>query len=210
MYGRIVEDWLHVLALPIIIPHPSRHPMPHAMPNAMPHVLELWLVRHGESTFNAEGRFAGWSDPPLTPAGETMARELFPRLAGIQFDGIWCSDRIRAKETARLAGFEQVPTDVRLREIHFGDLEGRTFLEMGEEWRARLRSFADFSAPGGESTPDVQRRAEDFLAGLAIGRHLIFSHGGWIRTLMAACGDDRFPDKAELVKLDWSNRRIIP
>jgi probable phosphoglycerate mutase len=176
----------------------------------MPHVLELWLVRHGESTFNAEGRYAGWSDPPLTPAGEAMARDLFPRLAGVQFDGIWRSDRTRAKETARLAGFEQVPADVRLREIHFGDLEGRTFLEMGEEWRARLRSFADFSAPGGESTPDVQRRAEDFLAGLANGRHLIFSHGGWIRTLMAACGDDRFPDKAELVKLDWSHRRIIP
>lgn len=176
----------------------------------MPNVLELWLVRHGESTFNAEGRYAGWSDPPLTPAGEAMAQALFPRLAGIQFDGIWRSDRIRAQETARLAGFHCVPADVRLREIHFGDLEGRTFLEMGEEWRQRLYSFADFAAPGGESTVALQRRAEDFLADLPVGRHLIFSHGGWIRSLMSACGCDRFPDKAELVKLDWSNRRIIP
>jgi len=134
----------------------------------MPHVLELWLVRHGESTFNAEGRFAGWSDPPLTPAGEAMARALLPRLADIPFDGIWRSDRIRAKETARLAGFSRVPADARLREIHFGDLEGKTFLETGEEWRARLRSFADFAAPGGESTVDVQRRAEAFLAGFAL------------------------------------------
>ena len=175
----------------------------------MPHVLELWLVRHGESTFNAEGRYAGWSDPPLTPAGEAMAQALSPRLAGIQFDGIWRSDRIRAQETARLAGFGHALADVRLREINFGDLEGKTFLEMGEAWRERLRSFADFVAPGGESMVEVKRRAEDFLAGLAIGRHLIFSHGGWIRGLMAACGDDRFPDKAELVKLDWSNRRSI-
>jgi len=180
------------------------------MPHATRPPLELWLVRHGESTFNAEGRYAGWSDPPLTPAGEAMAQALFPRLAGVQFDGIWCSDRIRAQETARLAGFECVPADARLREIHFGDLEGKTFLEMGEEWRERLRSFADFVAPNGESTADVRRRAEDFLANLAGGRHLIFSHGGWIRCLMAACGSDRFPDKAELVRIDWSNRQLIP
>ena len=187
---------------------PELHPASFA---PMPHdVLELWLVRHGESTFNAEGRYAGWSDPPLTPAGEAMAQALLPCLAGIHFDGIWSSDRIRAQETARLAGFQSVPVDVRLREIDFGDLEGKTFLEMGEKWRERLRSFAEFVAPGGESTADVRRRAEDFLAGLAVGRYLLFSHGGWIRCLMAACGCDRFPEKAELVKLDWSNRRIIP
>ena len=172
--------------------------------------LELWLVRHGESTFNAEGRYAGWSDPLLTPAGEAMAQALSSRLASIPFDGIWRSDLSRAQETARLAGFGAALADVRLREIHFGVLEGKTFFEMGEEWRERLRSFADFVAPGGESTAEVQRRAEDFLAGLANGRHLIFSHGGWIRCLMAACGCDRFPDKAELVKIDWSNRQLIP
>jgi hypothetical protein len=65
MNGRIAEDSAHVLALPNIIPHPSHQPMPYPMP----HVLELWLVRHGESTFNAEGRFAGWSDPPAHASG---------------------------------------------------------------------------------------------------------------------------------------------
>jgi probable phosphoglycerate mutase len=176
----------------------------------MPAIIELWLVRHGESTFNAEGRFAGWADPPLTPAGEAMAQALAPRLAGVQFSGIWSSDRIRAQETARLAGFESVRPDERLREIHFGHLEGKTYLEMGEEWRTRLQSFADFAAPGGESMPDLQRRAENFLTELSVGSYLLFSHGGWIRSLMAACGCDRFPDKAELVKLDWSNRKMIP
>jgi len=147
---------------------------------------------------------------PLTPAGEAMARALLPRLAGIQFDGIWCSDLIRARETARLAGFPGIPADARLREINFGDLEGKIFLEVSEQWQQKLRSFSDFAAPGGESTADLRRRAEDFLAGLTSGRHLLFSHGGWIRVLMTACGCDRFPDKAELVKLDWSNRRLIP
>jgi probable phosphoglycerate mutase len=173
-------------------------------------ILELWLIRHGESTFNAEGRYAGWSDPPLTSAGEAMAQALLPQLAGIHFDGIWRSDQIRTQETARLAGFPSARVDERLREIYFGQLEGKTHREMGEEWRVRLQSFADFVAPLGESTADVRRRAECFLAGLAMGRHLIFSHGGWIRTIMAESGCDRFPDKAELVKIDWSNRRLIP
>jgi probable phosphoglycerate mutase len=176
----------------------------------MSNSLELWLVRHGESTFNAEGRYAGWSDPPLTPAGEAMARELESRLAGIAFDGIWRSDLIRTRETARLAGFPEVAVDIRLREIHFGDMEGKTFLEMGEEWRDRLRSFAEFVAPNGESTVEVQSRAHAFLGQLVPGRHLIFSHGGWIRILMAACGADRFPDKAELVRIDWGRRAVIP
>jgi probable phosphoglycerate mutase len=175
----------------------------------MTHSLELWLVRHGESIFNAEGRYAGWSDPPLTLAGEAMARALIPRLAGIYFDGIWRSDLIRTRETARLAGFPNVPADARLREIHFGDLEGRIFLEMGDEWRSRLRSFDDFVAPNGESAAELRRRAEAFVASLASGRYLIFSHGGWIRSLMATCGADRFPDKAELVKIDWLRREIL-
>jgi len=172
-------------------------------------ILELWLVRHGESTFNAEGRYAGWSDPPLTAAGEIMARELVPRLVGIQFDGIWRSDMTRTRETARLAGFPEVPTDIRLREIHFGDLEGKTYEEAGEEWREKLRSFADFQAPNGESTADLLRRAEAFLDDLRPGRHLVFSHGGWIRSLMSRCGSDRFPDKAELVRIAWPDRRIL-
>jgi probable phosphoglycerate mutase len=175
----------------------------------MSNSLELWLVRHGESTFNAEGRFAGWSNPPLTLAGEAMARALVSRLAGIPFDGVWRSDLLRARETARLAGFPDAPVDVRLREINFGDLEGRTYLEMGEEWQSRLQSFANFVAPKGESTAEVRGRAEAFVGELAPGRHLIFSHGGWIRTLMAACGADRFPDKAELVRLDWGRRVVL-
>ena len=138
-----------------------------------------------------------------------MAFELAPKFAKVRFAGIWRSDRTRTRETARLAGFPDVPTDVRLRELHFGDLEGKTYEEVGEEWREKLRNFADFQAPNGESTADLYRRAESFLAELVLGRHLIFTHGGWIRSLMAQCGSDRFPDKAELVKIDWPNRRIL-
>lgn len=171
--------------------------------------VELWLVRHGESTFNAEGRYAGWSDPSLTEAGEAMARALRLRLSGVAFDGIWRSDRIRTRETAHLAGYPAARVDERLRELDFGELEGLTYFEAGEEWRHRLRSFADFQAPGGESTADLQARVEAFLGDLPPGRHLVFSHGGWIRCVIAACGDDRFPDKAEIVRVDWTARKLL-
>lgn len=171
--------------------------------------VELWLVRHGESTFNAEGRYAGWSDPPLTEAGEAMARALQPILSGTSFDGIWRSDRIRTRETARLAGHPDARVDERLREVDFGSMEGLTYFEAGEEWRLRLRSFDDFQAPDGESTADLRARVESFIADLPAGRHLVFSHGGWIRCVIAACGDARFPDKAEIVRVDWTNRKLL-
>lgn len=175
----------------------------------MADILELWLVRHGESTFNAQGRYAGWSDPPLTAEGEAMAASLKPRLEKIHFDGIWRSDRIRTRETARLAGFPDPRVDQRLREVDFGKLEGLTYFEAGEQWRHSLRSFADFQAPGGESTADVRSRMESFIADLAPGRHLVFSHGGWIRCALVACGSDRFPDKAELVRIGWNARKVL-
>lgn len=175
----------------------------------MKSVIELWLVRHGESTFNAEGRYAGWSDPELTPAGEEMARALAAPLGSVAFDGIWRSDRVRTAETASLAGFPSARVDERLREIHFGDLEGLTYFQAGEEWRHRLRSFDDFEAPNGESIQELRQRVESFLGELGPGRHLVFGHGGWIRCVIASCGDSRFPDKAEIVRVDWTARRIM-
>lgn len=171
--------------------------------------LELWLVRHGESTFNAEGRYAGWSDPPLTPAGEAMALALAPRLARVAFDGVWRSDRIRTEHTARLAGFPDALVDPRLREVHFGEMEGKTYFEVGEELRHRLRSFEDFQAPGGESTAQVRERVDEFLDGLPGGRHLVFCHGGWIRCVLARCGTDRFPDKAEICRVRWPAAELL-
>lgn len=171
--------------------------------------LELWLVRHGESTYNAEGRYAGWADPDLTEAGEAMAASLQPRLAVVEFDSVWRSDRTRTERTAKLAGFPDAVIDGRLREIHFGGLEGLTYEEAGEDWRLRLRSFDEFSAPDGESIQDLRGRVESFLSDLPAGRHLVFSHGGWIRCVMAACGDSRFPDKAELVRIDWPARKVL-
>lgn len=93
----------------------------------------LYLVRHGQTLFNLLGRAQGWSDTPLTPAGEEAAARLGHGLAreGVCFSAAWCSDSGRARETGRIlldaAGQETLPlqADRRLREWCLGDMEGQ-------------------------------------------------------------------------------------
>jgi len=101
---------------------------------------ELWLVRHGQSNANLEGRFAGQTDVELTRLGEKQAASLRSLLEEHEFDGVWSSDLVRAQNTARLAYGEPVP-DPRLREIHFGDLEGESWENADEQVKQRLLQF---------------------------------------------------------------------
>ncbi len=171
-------------------------------------ILEIWLVRHGETTRSVVREVAGWSDPPLTERGRREAGALADRLASVDFDGVWASDLVRALETARLAWGEPVP-DRRLRELNFGDLEGLPFAEVDEATRDAVLQFREFAAPGGESLEDLERRLESFLSGLPPGRHLLFVHGGVIRALTRRLGLDRFLPTGSLVAVDWTNRRIL-
>ena len=170
--------------------------------------LELWLIRHGETTRSVAREIAGWSDPPLTEKGRLEAGALAPRLSGRRFDGVWCSDLQRAVATAALA-WGAATSDWRLRELNFGDLEEQPFSSVGPGLTVKALEFRDFRAPGGESVGDLRARLEDFLAGLAPGRHLLFTHGGVIRTLTQDLGLDRFVATGTLVQVDWSARRVM-
>jgi len=170
--------------------------------------VELWLVRHGETTRSAALEVAGWSDPPLTARGRREAEALADRLRPVDFDGVWSSDLVRTLETARLARGEPVP-DRRLRELNFGDLEGLAFSEVDEDIREAVLEFRDFTAPGGESLEDLERRLESFLSELPPGRHLLFVHGGVIRALTRRLGLDRFLPTGTLVVVDWTVKEIL-
>jgi probable phosphoglycerate mutase len=87
-------------------------------------VLELWLVRHGETAASRDGTLAGWINVPLTERGLDQARAIRPVLEGENFTAVWSSDLDRAVTTARLAWGEP-RVEPRLREINFGELEGR-------------------------------------------------------------------------------------
>jgi len=101
----------------------------------------LLLVRHGQSTWNADGRWQGQADPPLSEMGEAQAREAASRLD--RPDAVWSSDLVRARSTANeLAAHHgiDVQVDVRLRERHAGPWQGHTRAEIEDEWPGFLAS----------------------------------------------------------------------
>jgi len=171
--------------------------------------VEIWLVRHGETTANAANVLSGWSDVPLTPKGEDQARALKPLLAGERFDAVWSSDLRRAIATAELAIDFPPRTDARLREMCFGDVEARPWSEIGASLRDALLAFVSFRAPGGEDLAAFKARVVDFANRLEPGRHLIFTHGGAIRALTMDLGEDRFISNGGLCALDWTRREVL-
>jgi broad specificity phosphatase PhoE len=174
----------------------------------MERTLELWLVRHGETTFSAEKKVAGWSDPPLTDNGRRQAQALRSVIDGQQFDGVWSSDLVRAIESARLAWGEST-ADARLRECHFGSLEGCTYEEADTVYGEVFERFRGFSTPGGESHREFKDRVLGFVEDLAAGRHMLFVHGGVIRVLTQDVGVDRFVKTGSIVCLGWPAGKVL-
>ncbi len=170
--------------------------------------LVLWLVRHGETPASRDGVLAGWADVPLTPRGAEQAEAVRPALAGERFDSVWCSDLRRAVESARLA-YGEARREPRLREINFGELEGRAWATLDPAVRASIATFNGFHPAGGESLEQVRERVLPFLAELPPGRHLLFTHGGIIRLLARETGRDEFFPTGTVVALDWTGREFL-
>lgn len=152
-------------------------------------MTELLFIRHGETDWNRQQRFQGQVDVPLNAMGHAQAARLGQRLAADPHDALFCSDLIRARETAAplAAAWAQVPVALAgLREQHFGVLEGLDVPTIkarhAELWRNWLEHRADFALPGGESLQTFHRRVMDAvreLAAAAPGRRLaIVTHGG--------------------------------
>ena len=153
-------------------------------------VLELWLVRHGETEWNRTRRVQGSSDVPLNAAGVEQAEALARRIGTESFDAVYTSDLVRAARTAELVfPGADLTLDPRLREIDLGAFEGRVWGEVSEEEQVQFAVWFmgpyDQRVPGGESSDDVRARLRDWLDSLPkAGRVIAFSHGGTIGTLL--------------------------
>ncbi len=118
----------------------------------------LTVVRHGETEWSRTGRHTSYTDVDLTPAGEVQARQVGTALAGVHFDLVLCSPRLRARQTAGLAGLVPFEIDEELVEWDYGELEGETTAQIQE----RCPGWSIWSGPwpGGERPADVAARAE--------------------------------------------------
>ena len=155
----------------------------------------LILLRHGETTWNVEGRYQGHLDSPLTPRGESQARALARRLAGVQLAALHSSDLGRASQTAlvisRATGHE-VRLDPRLRERHLGNFQGLLKSEIKQKFAGDYRLFKsagpDHAMPGGESTRQSAERSLACLEELArryAGQTIVVvAHGGTVSALL--------------------------
>lgn len=160
-------------------------------------MTDIVLVRHGETTWHADDRYAGATDVPLSERGHEQAEVLARWAASAGLTAVWSSDMSRTQDTARpSAAGTGLPLNVdsRLREIDFGDVEGkpRTAIE-----RELPEVFAAFRAdpvanhmPGGEDPRAAAARALEYVREIAgthpDGRVLIVCHTTLIRLMVCS------------------------
>ena len=134
--------------------------------------MRILLARHGETPWNAEGRYQGQSDIPLSPVGEGQANALGQRLKDVRIDRAVASPLSRAQLTARLAlgdaRADMLQTDADLQEIAHGEWEGLLASEIQQKDPARLLAWREepenVLMPGGESLRQVLDRSWRGLA----------------------------------------------
>ena len=153
------------------------------------------IIRHGQSRGNAEGRFGGHTDTPLSARGLRQAEATAKALATEKFSAIYSSDLPRAIQTANvLARMVKVPLETTdaLRERSVGVMEGLTFEEAAEQhpeqYQALLRRDFEHVILGGESYRQTLDRAskqlDEAIATHQGGRIALFAHTGTICILI--------------------------
>ncbi|MBE7209869.1 MAG: histidine phosphatase family protein [Gluconacetobacter diazotrophicus] len=157
----------------------------------------LVLVRHGATVWHAENRYAGSTDVALDASGLAQAERLAAWAPGAGLAAIWCSPLSRARTTAepaaRATGLE-LQIDARLRELDFGQIEGKTIAEAEELFPEEIRRFqADpvtYPMPGGEDPHAAAKRAlaalRDIAAAHPGARVLVVAHNTLIRLTLCS------------------------
>jgi len=185
----------------------------------------FYLVRHGETEWNALKLVQGHTDIPLNEKGEHQAKNLGQKLNKIRFDSIFSSDLLRAKKTAEIIAIErkiEVKTTEKLRERYFGRLEGKSWEGEASELKYLWKKFINLTDEERkihklervENNNDLMNRLIPFLREIAViygGKNiLIVTHGGLMRAFLLHVGygtDETLPsgaiDNLAYIKVDY-------
>lgn len=165
-------------------------------------MARLLLLRHAQSTWNAEHRWQGWADAPLSEAGLAQSASMAAQLEslGLAFRVAVSSDLRRSAETAAIVaarlGLGPVLVEPSLRERDVGDWTGRTTDEIDVVWPGALAAWRAGRLdrpPGGEHEPSFRSRVVGAVERLAAGPGgplLVVTHGGVVRCVERHLGGD--------------------
>ncbi len=159
-------------------------------------ILNLYIVRHGQTDYNLNGKFQGTSDIPLNENGLAQAADLAAKLASIPFTSAYHSPLNRARTTCEMIVDGRIPitADGRLIEVYFGMWEGMHRDDIEHRWPEQFKNYYSniglFDPPGGESLIHARDRAAGFYEELigedTHGNILIVAHQ-FINALLCTC-----------------------
>jgi probable phosphoglycerate mutase len=160
--------------------------------------LRIYFVRHGETTYSQTGGFCGAIDPELTPAGSQMAEQFAATYAKLPWEAVYVSPMKRTIATAKplcdAVGIEMQLHDG-LREINYGDWEGKTVEEVKKDYEEDYINWLTepaWNAPtnGGETSVEIASRSSLVIAEIQekykSGNVLVVSHKATIRILLCS------------------------
>ncbi len=152
----------------------------------------IW-VRHGQTAANQAGRYLGHADAALDDTGIIQAKRLSQQLVHEPITHIYASDLQRTMETARMIGAAhrlQPEAVVDLRELHFGEWDGKTYGELMASEPTKVQRWYDdpfaLSPPGGETLSQLGERVDRWLKQVLAslepaGSVVVVTHGGVLR-----------------------------
>lgn len=173
--------------------------------------MKLFLIRHGETAWNREGKFQGRVDVPLNDAGRELARITRQNMPEVHYDRVYCSPLCRAVETAQILlegrfPLDDIRRDERILEIDFGAYEGSVIREASEDpshplynalWHPELYQPGDKA----ESFEQLVARADAFLRdeilpleAAGVENVLVVAHGAMNRAFVCAIGKKTISD----------------
>jgi len=185
----------------------------------------IHLIRHGQTAWNADGRWQGMIDIPLSETGLNQAAALASYMSSRPLSSVYSSDLQRAVQTAEpLAKIHDLPLnqDARLREQNLGIFQGLTHEQHREKYpelvEAMYHDYWGFTFPEGENRGQVRDRALAFWKEMieqdSQGETAVVLHGGTIRVLlMQLLGPSRELDHLKLLNtsittLGWEKEKI--
>ena len=175
--------------------------------------VRVLMVRHGRTEWNERGRIQGHTDIPLCEVGRARLREAhIPAAYGAS---AWQSSPLRrAVESAALLGATDPQVDPRLMEMHWGDWEGHSRVELrrrlGTQMQRMEERGVDFRPAGGESPRELMRRLGEWLRDVYAGGRGVISvtHKGVIRAALALATGWDLRGSAP-VRLDWERAHLF-